>query len=443
MDDNRILFDPEERSVWRWLRIGIGIKRWIVLLVLSLTCSALGLALGLRELYASDFRFPAFTYYVTLQFWPRTARMVILCLLGLIGAGIAFQRINKLVLAALLPPHSSSRTDLVDHLWARSRGRRGPRVVALGGGHGLSTLLSGLKLYTDHITAIVSVADDGGSSGRIRRDFGILPPGDIRRCLAALAEAEPLVTQLFEYRFAAGEGLEGHTFGNLLITALAETTGSFDEAVRAANRVLAVRGQIVPATLTDVTLWAELQTNGEESIHISGESRIAKGGAPIQRVYLQPADAPATRAAVQALRDADLIVVGPGSLYTSLLSTLLIGEIIQEIRSSNALRVYVCNVATEPGETDHFGVEAHIRVLLEHVGPGAFDLALANSNDNPEHRFAPEWQGRAAVVPLDTTQTALPIYTADVINPDNPLRHDPAKLARELMCLLEDPPAAL
>ncbi len=429
---------PSRRSPWRWLRVGIGIKRWMLLLLVSITLSALGLAIGLRELYFANVRFPAFTYYVTLQFWPRTARMVILCMLGIIGTTIAFTRLNRLLLGALLPPNAP-RTDLVGNLWARRRGRRGPRVVALGGGHGLSTLLSGLKLYTDNITAIVSVADDGGSSGRIRQEFGILPPGDIRRCLAALAEAEPLVTELFEYRFATGEGLEGHTFGNLLITALADITGSFDEAVRAASRVLAVRGQIVPATLTDVTLWAELEATDGDSVHISGESRIAKGGAPIKRVYLQPGDAPASRAAVQAIRSADLVVVGPGSLYTSLLSTLLIGEIIQSIRSSEALRVYVCNVATEPGETDNFGVQAHIDALIEHVGPGAFDVALANSNASSRLQFAPEWRGRTKVVPLDTTkrEATLPIVTADVINLDNPLRHDPVKLARELILLLE------
>ncbi len=420
----------------RWLAVGIGVKRWLVVLLFGLMLSALGLALGLRELYTSV-QFPEFVYYLTLQFWPRTVRMIILCALGIMATSWAIVRLNRVMISALLPG-TNQRPDLVRTLWGRSRTKRGPRVVAVGGGHGLSTLLSGLKLYTDHITAIVGVADDGGSSGRLRREFGILPPGDIRRCLAALAEAEPLMTKLFEYRFSGGAGLEGHSFGNLFITALAEVTGSFDEAIREANRVLAVRGQIVPATLDNVVLWAELEgVDGAPGVHISGESQIAKGAAPIRRVYLQPADAAATRASISAIRDADLILVGPGSLYTSLLSTLMIGEIAQAIRSSNALRVYICNVATEPGETDHFGVQAHIQALLDHVGPGVFDLALANSNDRPTHRFAPEWQGRTSVVPLDVKNTPLPIRTANVINPDNPLRHDPVKLARELMRLLE------
>lgn len=420
----------------RWLAPGIGVKRWLGLLLLGLLLSALGLALGVRELYTSV-QFPPVAYYLTLQFWPRTVRMLLLCSLGITATSWAIVQLNRVMISALLP-RNSHRPDLVATLWGRSRTKRGPRVVALGGGHGLSTLLSGLKLFTDNITAIVGVADDGGSSGRLRREFGILPPGDIRRCLAALAEAEPLMTKLFEYRFSGGAGLEGHTFGNLFITALAEVTGSFEEAVREANRVLAVRGQIVPATLDDVTLWAELHSVNGVAEHISGESQIAKGSAPIRRVYLQPATAAATRAAINAIRDADLVLVGPGSLYTSLLSTLMIGEIAQAIRSSNALRVYICNVATEPGETDHFGVQAHIQALIDHTGPGVFDLALANSNDRPTHRFAPEWQGRTTVVPLDVKESPLPIRTANVINPENPLRHDPVKLARELMRLLEE-----
>jgi uncharacterized cofD-like protein len=421
-----------------WFTIGIGVKRWLLLLLVGLTLSALGLALGLRELYTTV-QFPPSAYYVTLQFWPRPLRMLILCALGIAATSLAVVRLNRVMISALLP-RNSRRPDLVKTLWGRSVTKRGPRIVALGGGHGLSTLLSGLKLYTDNITAIVAVADDGGSSGRLRQDFGILPPGDIRRCLAALAEAEPLMTRLFEHRFSTGEGLEGHTFGNLFITALAEVTGSFEEAIREANRVLAVRGQIVPATLDDVVLWAELAGDeGGPGEHISGESRIAKGGQPIKRVYLQPADAVASRAAISAIRDADLVLLGPGSLYTSLLATMMIGEITQAIRSSSALRVYICNVATEPGETDHFGVQAHIQALVDHVGPGVFDLALANSNDRPTHRFAPEWQGRTSVVPLDAAPDALlPIRTANVINPDNPLRHDPAKLAREIIRLLEE-----
>ncbi|MBP8251489.1 MAG: YvcK family protein [Herpetosiphon sp.] len=416
----------------RWFAIGIGVKRWLALLLFGLSLSALGLAFGLRELYTTT-TFPPIVYYLTLQFWPRTVRMIILCVLGIGASTIAFTRLNRVLLSAMLP-RNSARPDLAKTLLGRSITRRGPRVVALGGGHGLSTLLSGLKQFTDNITAIVAVADDGGSSGRIREEFGILPPGDIRRCLAALAEAEPLMTRLFEHRFSSGS-LEGHTFGNLFITALAEVTGSFENAVREANRVLAVRGQIVPATLDDVVLWAEL-ANGD---HISGESRIAKSGQPIKRVYLRP-DALASRGTIKAIHEADLIVLGPGSLYTSLLATMMIPEIAQAIRdATQAVRVYVCNVATEPGETDHFGVQAHIQALIDHVGTDVFDLALANSDDRQTYQFAPEWQGRTNVVPLDLPKASpLPIRTANVINPTNPLRHDPVKLARELMKLVDE-----
>ncbi|GIV97871.1 MAG: putative gluconeogenesis factor [Herpetosiphonaceae bacterium] len=426
-----------ERPGLKWLYPGMHVKRWLVLLLGGVTSLALGLALLLRHFYLSGLRLPPVFYYVTLQFVPRPARAMVLGSLGLALIVIAILKLNDSLLSTLLPARQR-RPNLADLVYRRRQSQRGPRVVAIGGGHGLSTLLSGLKLYTDHITAIVNVADDGGSSGRIRRDFGILPPGDIRRCLAALSEAEPLMAALMEYRFANGEGLEGHTFGNLLITALADLTGSFEEAISEASRVLAVRGEIVPPTLSNVTLCAELHgENGEAGRHIAGESQITSGGMPIKRVYLDPPDAPAYSEAVRAILSADLVVIGPGSLYTSILPVLLVNDITRAIRTSQAVRIYVCNVATEPGETDHFGVQAHIQALIDHLGPGVFDVALANSNQEPAENFAPEWRGRTAIVPLDADEiSGVRLVTADIINPSNPLRHDPARLASELMRIL-------
>jgi uncharacterized cofD-like protein len=351
----------------------------------------------------------------------------------------AMFRLQLSLLSVVWPQRSHD--SLANLVYERRRSRNGPRIVAIGGGHGLSTLLSGIKRHTAAITAIVNVADDGGSSGRLRREFGILPPGDIRRCLAALAEAdESLMKQLFEYRFPAGEGLEGHSFGNLFITALDDLTGSFDLAIQSASEVLAVRGRVLPSTLMEVTLSAELHVPvGAEARTIQGESQISKGGLPIKRVFLSPADAPAYPAAVRAILDADAIIIGPGSLFTSLLPVLLIPDVRHALRATRALRVYVCNVATEPGETDHFGVADHINALIEHIGEGCIDLALINDNQAPAGNFAPEWQGRTEIVPMDVRgESQIQLVTADIINPSNPLRHDSEKVATELIRLLRE-----
>jgi uncharacterized cofD-like protein len=416
----------------------MGVKRWLVVLFLGITLGALGVSFVLRELYAAGVRFPAWTYYVTLQFWPRWVRAIMLGFFSSACILLALKRLSRSLLSAL--PAYDQPGSLAELVYQQRRGLSGPRVVAIGGGHGLSTLLSGLTAHTANITAIVNVADDGGSSGRLRREFGVLPPGDIRRCIAALAEEESLMAQLFEYRFDQGEGLRGHTFGNLFITALDDITGSFDQAVQAASRVLAVRGQVVPPTLEDVTLVAELHVPvGEEARTIRGESLIGKGGHPIRRVFLDPPDPAAYPAAVAALKTADLIILGPGSLFTSILPVLLVGEVRQAICAAKALRVYVCNVATEPGETDRFGVQAHLEALMEYVGTDCIDFALANNNSAPADNFAPEWKGRTEIVPLDIdTGCPIPVIAADIINPANPLRHDPRKLARELMRLLRE-----
>lgn len=422
----------------KWFYPGMQVKRWLLLLLVGITLGALGVSFVLRELYAAGFRFPAWTYYVTLQFWPRWVRAIILGLLSTACLLIALKQLSRSLISVL--PTSDQPGSLADLVYQQRRGLAGPRIVAIGGGHGLSTLLSGLKEHTAHITAIVNVADDGGSSGRLRREFGVLPPGDIRRCIAALAEEESLMAQLFEYRFDQGEGLRGHTFGNLFITALNNITGSFDQAVKAASGVLAVRGRVLPPTLEDVTLVADLQVPiGEAARTIRGESLIGKGGHPIGRVFLDPPAPAAYPDAVAAIKQADLIILGPGSLFTSILPVLLVDEVRAAICDSRALRVYVCNVATEPGETDCFGVQAHLEALLDYVGPNCIDFALANSNSDPADNFAPEWKGRTEIVSFDIDEACpMQVVAANIINPANPLRHDPQKLARELMRLLRE-----
>lgn len=310
-----------------------------------------------------------------------------------------------------------------------------PKTVAIGGGTGLSTLLRGLKRHTPHITAIVTVADDGGSSGRLRRELGVLPPGDFRNCIAALADDEALITQLFQYRFGQGQGLDGHCFGNLFITALAAVTGSFERAILEAGRVLTVQGQILPSTLEDVTLIADLQnsSDGHGGPHgltrVQGESAIPKAGQPIERVFLRPDRVRAFPGAVRAILEADLILAGPGSLFTSVVPNLLVQDIRRAVEVSTALKIYVCNVATQPGETDGFDVGEHARALQQHAGIGLFPYVLANNRLIPDSEM-PHLQP----VPLGCAQQAgYEVIERDVVDPAAPWRHDSYKLADEIM----------
>ncbi|MHB1294327.1 MAG: gluconeogenesis factor YvcK family protein [Anaerolineae bacterium] len=304
----------------------------------------------------------------------------------------------------------------------------GPRIVALGGGHGLSTLLRGLKSHPCDLTAIVTVADDGGSSGVLREELGMLPPGDLRDCIVALADAEPLMMRLFQYRFGRGGGLGGHSFGNLFIAALAGITGDFESAIGGASRVLAVRGRIVPSTLQNVSLCAEVRI-GDELQLVCGQSHIAEAGGAVERVFLQPDVVRGHPAAVSALLHADLIVLGPGSLYTSILPNLLVPEIADAIRASSAVKVYVCNVATQPGETGHYAVSDHVQALCEHLGPDLCECVLANSAVRAAVPLAP---GSEMVQP-DPERITHTLVLEDLVDAALPWRHDPGRLAEALL----------
>jgi len=300
---------------------------------------------------------------------------------------------------------------------------------------GLSTLLRGLKAHTPYITAIVTVADDGGSSGRLRRELGVLPPGDFRNCIAALADDEALITQLFQYRFGQGNGLNGHSFGNLFITALAEVTGSFERAILEAGRVLSVRGRILPSTLEDVTLVAELREvpvpggKPHRLARVDGESEIPRAGYPIERVFLRPDRVRAYPEAVRALLEADLIVAGPGSLFTSILPNLLVQDIRRAVKASPARKLYVCNVATQAGETDGFDVGQHVEGLQHHVGRGLFPYVLANSAVSRSLEYPT----------VEMVQLSFPagagyeVIAAPLADPELPWRHDHRLLAQRVM----------
>lgn len=410
----------------RWLVPGIGIKRWLLLLLAGATFLGLGIGYVLLDLYRTV-EMPAAVSLLTLQFAPRLARAA---LLGGVGLGImawALAQIQRTLLAPFLRPGQDLAVTISEH---RRRGR-GPRIVAIGGGTGLSTLLRGLKAYTSNLTAVVTVADDGGSSGRLRRALGVLPPGDFRNCIAALADDEALTTQLFQYRFGAGPDFGGHSFGNLFISAMSEVTGSFEKALLESSRVLSIRGQVLPSTLQDVTLVGELGAVGEQLSRVEGESQITLREGAIQRVYLQPDDAPAYPGAIRAILEADLIVLGPGSLYTSLLPNLLVRDLTEAISASRAEKVYVCNTATQPGETGGYSVRDHVQAIERHTRPSLFPNVLANSRQIGQLLPGLEW-----VINDPALNGQHRLLTADVADAARPWRHDTAKLAAALMSLL-------
>jgi len=406
----------------RWLTPGLQIKRWLLLLMAAELVLVLGVAYALKEIYQAA-TLPHEFYYITLQFLPYWARAVIF---GLLGVGLllfSYLKLTQSVLGPFLPGTSSSSIVEVIHAF-RVRGR-GPRIVAIGGGTGLSALLRGLKVYTSNLSAIVTVADDGGSSGRLRDEYRILPPGDFRQCLVALADAEPLMKQLFDHRFKEGS-LNGHSFGNLFIMAMADVTGNFEHALRESGKVLAVKGTILPSTLQDVTLVASI--NGHT---VEGESQIPKQNAPISHVFLKPDGAQINPEAAQAILNAELIIIGPGSLYTSIRPNLLVEGMVEAIKASPALKVYICNLAAQSGETDGYMVDDYLRVIREHIGANLFDFVLVNSNLS----HAPTGgQSQVIFKPVDVNKhPELRFIAADVVNVRLPSHHDPDKLARTIM----------
>jgi uncharacterized cofD-like protein len=360
----------------------------------------------------------------------------LLLVLGVAGAVLAFRRGLYSILTVLLPTREREYPSLA---LKRLRLKRGPKLVAIGGGTGLPVLLSGLKEYTANISAIVTMADDGGSSGRLRREYQTLPPGDLRNCLVAMAETSPLMSQLFQHRFKGkGGGIEGHAFGNLFITALGEITGDFASGVKAASQVLAVSGQVLPVTVDPVSLEAEMK---DGSI-VSGESRIGKAHGPIQKLRLVPADvrpAPETREAIAA---ADAIIFGPGSLYTSILPNLLVPGIADEVAASSAVKIYVCNVMTQPGETDGMSVADHVRILREHTRPDIIQYVLANT-EVPGKELLKRYQEMHAEPILVSLADAEQLDEWDVTlirsrlaGGDDFFRHDPRRLAKVILKLI-------
>ncbi len=414
----------------RWFRPGLGVKRWMGVIFLGATFLAVGFAFFVLDIYrnAPETWWLPLLSLAALQALPRMTRVLIFGGVGLVMVLGGVYALNR----TLLLPFRQPGRPVVSALENHRRRESGPRLVAIGGGHGLSTLLRGLKQYTHNLYAIVTVADDGGSSGRLRQAMGILPPGDIRNCLAALSNDEALLEQLFQYRFANGGGeLDGHSFGNLFITALAGITGSFEDAIAETGRVLAVRGRVYPSTLQDVRLVAEMVSGHEgNQMCVKGESQIPEVDGRIKRIWLEPNNPPAYPKVVRSLLSADMIIIGPGSLYTSILPNLLVPDINAAIRASKAFKVYICNVATQPGETSGFTCVDHVNVIDQHVGNGLFDLIVYNNRFEGALLDEMEW-----VKLGDDSGLTYPLYRMNLIDREEPWHHDSEKLASVLINL--------
>jgi uncharacterized cofD-like protein len=409
----------------RWLYPGMHLKRWLVLMVVGVTLLGLGAAVlivvGYRQLPDDSF-IPALTGAGL----DRAIRGAVFALigLGLIGWGIWG------LMRSIISPFVARGDSVMEVLYTKRYLARGPRIVAIGGGTGLSTLLRGLKGYSANITAIVAVADDGGSSGRLRQQLGIVPPGDIRNCIAALADAEPLMTQLMQYRFPPGSGLDDHAFGNLFIAAMTAVTGDFEEAVRESNRVLAVRGQVLPATSVPLNLGAILASGRR----LQGQVAISHAEEPIEQVTIEPGDVRGNPEALERILEADMVVIGPGSLFSSVLPNLLISDIRDAVAAATGVRVYICNVATQPGETGTFTAAAHLEALFHHIGDDLIDYALLNSNHTARR---PEgWLGEPVRVDeRRLEELPVTVIEEDLVDVTNAHRHDSAKLAAALVRL--------
>lgn len=354
-----------------WLLPGLQVKRWFALIFIGSLLITLGtmIAFNMRPVY------------FTMEFIRKIAQTVNTGIIGMIviaiGVIVFFKGWQKTNLSIMDLNGEKEKGTLLEALYRRRKLNRGPKIVAIGGGTGLSMLLKGIKKITNNITAIVTVGDDGGSSGRLREEMGVLPPGDIRNCIAALADDEDLVTKLFQYRFDTGEGLEGHSFGNLFLSALCSITGDMVSAVKESSNVLSIRGRVLPSTLDDMKLTAEL----EDGRVIKGESNIPKAHGKIKRLFTDPEVCRPLQDVIDAIKDADLIILGPGSLYTSVIPNLLIKEIAEEVaKNTVAKKIYVCNIMTQPGETDNYSASNHVNAIMDHAGKKIVDAVLVNDS---------------------------------------------------------------
>ncbi|OIO92130.1 MAG: hypothetical protein AUJ92_14830 [Armatimonadetes bacterium CG2_30_59_28] len=412
---------------YRWLTPGLRVKRWFALLVAGVVVAAIGAAVAVDiEGFDPNFFLTDFIYLYTKQYFSPLVAGTVLASIGMVLLFTGLRGYVRSIAGAISPDGSQP---LIDVIYRRRHLEQGARIVALGGGTGLPVLLRGLKEFSSNITAIVTVSDDGGSSGRLRK-LGFLPPGDIRNCLVALSDAEEMMERLFQHRFQGmGADLDGHCFGNLLIAAMTEISGDFDSAVKETSKVLAIRGHVLPATLENVVLCAEL-VNGET---VRGQVAVSLAPERIRRAYLDPARPRALPEALDAIRNADAIVLGPGSLFGSVLPHLLVEDIRNAIAVSPAPRIYVCNAMTQPNETLGFiRASDHLRVLEQHAGPGIVDYIIANGR-RPSAAILQKYHEEGADFVEADERRLMSMGVQPVIEEaiivDGYVRHDPAKLA--------------
>ncbi|MEN6369053.1 MAG: gluconeogenesis factor YvcK family protein, partial [Thermotogota bacterium] len=417
------------RGVFRWLYPGMGVKRWVLLAFASMAVVAVAVlyALGVelvRMLYRA----------VPLR---PTERYVVMGALLVVGLGVFAYAIVRLVrsVARGVAPRAHEKTS---ELIYRTRIlERAPHVVAIGGGTGLSTLLRGIKQVTANLTAIVTVMDDGGSSGRLREEIDVLPPGDVRNCLLALAEDESHFSDYFQHRFASPGELAGHSLGNLVLAGLEQATGGFDRAIEAMSQFLSIRGRVLPATLAKTRLAARMEGGGI----LEGESAIGADGRRIEAIFLTPSPAPAYAKVLEAIADADLIILGPGSLFTSLIPNLLVEGIARAIEESSAEKILIANLMTQPGETTGLTLSDHLRALEPYIDVRCFDLLFVNSA-RPTELLLAGYRDEAAEPVVDDLPTPSP-YGLTVVREDliglanwvgkTTIKHDPDKLARAIV----------
>lgn len=420
----------------KWLYPGMKLKRWLLLFSLGVIAVSIGLAVVFNYKYVGALEETIFkmVYLATGKFYYTVTVIVGISVvtLGLLVMMFATRQIIRSVISVIIPDGSER---LVELIFQKRKLNRGPAVVVIGGGTGLSVLLRGIKSVTSNVSAVVTVADDGGSSGRIREDLGIIPPGDLRNCLVALADTEPLMEKLFQHRFGGTGNLSGHSFGNLFIAAMTEVLGDVEQALRESSKVLKVRGQVLPASTDTLRLVAEM-TDGTV---VEGESRIPLAGKSIKKLSIRPAQAAPVKASLEAIQEADACILGPGSLYTSVLPNLLVEGIADALRQSQAVKIYICNVMTQPGETDNYTASQHVKAIFDHVGPGIIDYVVVNVEGvacTLQQTYASQGAYPVQADIEELQALGVKVVEANLISETNLVRHDPVKLSRTIMTMV-------
>jgi uncharacterized cofD-like protein len=416
----------------RWLYPGMGLKRWFFLMA----GAVLGLGLGFsgilgRRLHGVHYNPPIILEVDDAMRHLKFADFVLILLCVAVGVYAVRQALYA-VLTVVLP---NREKEFMNIAFRQARLKRGPRIVCVGGGTGLPNVLYGLKNFTNNLTAGVTVADDGGSSGRLRKDFGTPPPGDIRNCIVSLADQQTLLNDLFQYRFKGHGDLKGHSFGNLFITVMAEITGDFGKAVEESSKVLATRGTVMPVTFDSMTLKARFK-NGKVVV---GESAIPLVKSPIDEIMLKEKKIRPNKAVLKALLEADAIVLGPGSLFTSIIPNLLIREVAETIALSRAVKIFICNVMTQPGETDFFTVSDHVRALFKHTAPNFVHYVMVNKEKVPTRllsRYAAFGQEPVVVDDAEVKKLGPKLIRANLLHQQDFVRHDREKLGRAIIRLV-------